>query len=145
MTSQQGETPHMSWIFINTTVRMSQPPTVDPKHQLDYQSMLHKIPKEHRSHLHYVLSLKSRNCGSVMFSAISRVFSLLFCFCLCCSFQIYENYPTTGKGQEEIGWNPSLDETVCDKHSQLRTEGWTLNVGLVNILTATVGPCSMPL
>ena len=30
---------------------------------------------------------------------------------------MYENYPTTGKGQEEIDWNPSFIETLCDEHS----------------------------
>ena len=29
---------------------------------------------------------------------------------------------------------------LCGEHSQFRTEGWTLNVCLVNILTATIGP-----
>ena len=37
----------------------------------NYQSMLRKVPKERRSHLHRVQSLKSRNCGSATFSAIS--------------------------------------------------------------------------
>ena len=44
-------------------------------HQLlsrNYQS-LRKIPNERKSHSHSVRSLKSRNCGSVTFSAISRV------------------------------------------------------------------------
>jgi len=90
----------------------------------NYQSMTPKIPKECRSHLHHIQSLKSHNCGSVMFS-------LLCWSCICWSFQIKENYPTTGKGQEEIGWNPSLVEAGCDEISQLRTEC------LVNILTAT--------
>ena len=65
------------------------------------------------------------------------------CF-LCCVVHVYgghlrckKNYPTTGEGQEEIGWNPSHVETVCDEHSQLGTEGWTSSVCLVNILTAT--------
>jgi len=31
------------------------------------------------------------------------------------SFQIKENYPTTGKGQEEKGWNPSPVEGGCDE------------------------------
>jgi hypothetical protein len=37
----------------------------------NYQSTLRKIPKERRPHLHQVRTLKSCNCGNVMFSAIS--------------------------------------------------------------------------
>jgi len=92
---------------------------------------LRKIPKVCRSHSNRVRSLKSRNCGSVTFSAISRVFSLC-CSHVCWSFQIYENYSTTGKGQEEMGWNPSLVEAVCD----VMNKGWTSSVCVVNILTA---------
>jgi len=69
----------------------------------NYQSMLPKILEERRSHLHSVRSPKSRNCGSVTFSAISRAFCLLCWSRICWSFQIYEYYLTTGKEQEEIG------------------------------------------
>ena len=103
----------------------------------NYQSTLHKIPKERRSHSHCVHSLKSGNYGGVTFRAISRVFSLLCCSRVCWSFQIYKNYPSTGTGQEEIGWNPSLIEAVCVEHSQLIAEAIHLSVCLANILTAT--------
>jgi len=73
----------------------------------NYQSTLHKVPKERRSHSHRVCSLKSRNYGSVTFS-ISGVFSLLCCSRVCWSFQIYENYAMAGKGQEEISWIASV-------------------------------------
>jgi len=79
---------------------MSQPPTIVPKRWQETTNRHCLKSQKSTSHLHRVRSLKSRNGGGVTFSAISRVFSLL---CWSCTFQIYENYPTTGKGQEEIG------------------------------------------
>ena len=69
LTRRQGEMSQMTWIFTNTAVRISQP--IVPKHQQETKSTLHNIPKRRRSHLHHIQSLKSSNCGSVMFSAIS--------------------------------------------------------------------------
>ena len=55
----------MPWIF-NTTVWISQPPCPETS-AINYQPTLRKIPKERISYLHHVRSLKSRNCGSIVF------------------------------------------------------------------------------
>jgi len=68
--SRQGEMSQMTWIFTNTTVRIS-PPPLSRSVSNKLPSTLRKIPKERRSHLYRIWSLKSHNCGSVMFSAIS--------------------------------------------------------------------------
>ena len=126
----------------------SPPPNVVPKHRQETISHRHvKIPKERRPHLRHVRSPKSRSCGSVTFSAVSTPREcadwswqgVFFVVLFTCMLVISDtrNYPTKGKGQEEIGWNPSLVEAVCDERSQLRTEGWTSSVCLVKILTAT--------
>jgi hypothetical protein len=45
--SRQGEMSRMTWIFTNTTLRISPPPTVVPKCRArNYQLMLRKIRKE---------------------------------------------------------------------------------------------------
>ena len=145
LTSREGETFQMTWIFTNTAVRISQPPTVVPKRRQETANR--RCLKSQRSTdliytafkawnhatvevLRFLLSARQENAQT----EVGRVFSLLCCSRICWSFQTKENYPTTGKGQEEIGWNPSLVEAGCDEISQLRTEGWTLC--LVNILTA---------
>ena len=66
LAGQQGATSQMTWIFTNTAVGISQSPTVVSKRrQKNHQSTLRKIPKDRRSHIHRVRSLKSRHCGSV--------------------------------------------------------------------------------
>jgi len=61
----------------------------------NYQSTLHKIQKERRSHSHCVHSLKSGNYGSVTFSAISVprecTDRLAGCF-LCCVVHVYAGH-----------------------------------------------------
>ena len=70
LTSRQGETSQITWVFTNTALRISTNCCPETSAR-NYQSTLCKIPKERRSQLHRVRSLKSRNCGSVTFSAIS--------------------------------------------------------------------------
>jgi len=138
LTGQQGGTFQMTWIFTNTAVRISQPPTAVPKRR--QETTKRRCLKSQRSADLIYTALKVWNHANVEVlcflqsarqenaqTEVGRVFSLWCCSCICWSFQIKENYPTTGKGQEEIGWNPSLVEAGCDEISQLRTEGWTLH------------------
>ena len=134
LTSQQGETSQMTWIFINTAVRISQPLSRNVGKK--YQSTLRNIPKWAQSSF----TPRSHNCGSVTYSALSMprecTDRLVGCF-LCGGVHTYAGHFTYKKiiPQQEIGWNLSHDEAVCDENSQL-TEGWILSVWLVNILTA---------
>ena len=90
LTSRQGETSQMTWIFTNTTENFTTTNCCPETSARNYQSTLRKIPKERRPHLHRIWSLKPCNCGSVnvfcyqhakrMHRQVGRVFSLLCWF-----------------------------------------------------------------
>jgi len=96
LTSRQGEKSQMTWIFTNTAMTISPPPTVPKFWRENYQSTLRKIPPKKRiSHLHRVRSQKSRKCGSVALSALSMPSEctdrLAGCF-LCCVVHVYAGH-----------------------------------------------------
>ena len=71
LTSQQGETSQMNWIFINTAVRISQP-TVVPKRRQE-TTILRCVKSQKSANLIYTVfeAWNHAKCGSVMYSAIS--------------------------------------------------------------------------
>ena len=127
LTSRQGETSETTCIF-NTAVRISPPPTAVPQRRQETTNR-RCVKSQKSADLIYtafeawnhatvaVLRFLLSACQENAQTEVGRVFSLLCCSCVCWSLQMKENYPTTGKGQEKIGWTSS----VC----------------LVNILTGT--------
>jgi hypothetical protein len=96
--SRQGETSQVIWIFTNTAVRISQPPTLVPKRRQETTNR-HCVKSQKSADLIYtVFKARSRLSGNITFSAISMRWectdwgwhgvSLLCCSHVWWSFQI---------------------------------------------------------
>ena len=98
LTSQQGAMSQMTWIFTSTTVRISQPPTVVPKHWQETTKWRRVKSQNSADHIYTafeawrhatveVLCFLLSACQENAQNEVGRVYSLC-CSRLCWSFQI---------------------------------------------------------
>ena len=76
LTSLLGETSQMTWIFTNTTVRISQPPNVVPKRRQETTNRCVKSQNSATKHLWTYSHLNIRNKFSFMNVLVQMLYSL---------------------------------------------------------------------